>query len=274
MMQYKSYRIVDGKPRWVIVDENGKIIHKEPSKEDLKGLDKHIEERQHIRGCYNETNTCDRCRVYFYGKALREVNKEGKRTGKWLCNGCYNKDYDNNVRKNNPNSHNNIVKSLANRRIGNLDPNSEHAKGDLFQELTCRWRSTVSTIHVEDLNKKLDNYTTPIDHSRDSELGIIQTKGCLYSSEYRRWSQSFKSECDQIAKDFEFDILVLYCANKYGSVIERIYKIPVEEVIKRLGITIYSDILRGPHWYEQYRIKDEEIIKKVNEIWKKIIDEK
>lgn len=35
-MGYKDWRIIDGKARWVIVDEYGNIINKEPSKEQLK----------------------------------------------------------------------------------------------------------------------------------------------------------------------------------------------------------------------------------------------
>lgn len=38
-MNYKSYRIIDGKPRWVIVDETGKVINRIPSKEELKDLE-------------------------------------------------------------------------------------------------------------------------------------------------------------------------------------------------------------------------------------------
>lgn len=38
MTYYKSYRIIDGKPRWVIVDEAGNIINRNPSKEELKYL--------------------------------------------------------------------------------------------------------------------------------------------------------------------------------------------------------------------------------------------
>lgn len=37
---YKSYRIIDGKSRWVIVDETGKIVNRYPSKDELKGLKK------------------------------------------------------------------------------------------------------------------------------------------------------------------------------------------------------------------------------------------
>ena len=35
-MEYKSNRIIDGKPKWVIIDENGDIVNKNPSKEKLK----------------------------------------------------------------------------------------------------------------------------------------------------------------------------------------------------------------------------------------------
>lgn len=45
---------------------------------------------------YNSTNTCDRCGISFENITeypLREYNKEGNWAGKWLCNGCYNKDY-------------------------------------------------------------------------------------------------------------------------------------------------------------------------------------
>lgn len=38
--KYTSVRLIDGKPRKVIVDENGKIINRNPSKEELKSLEK------------------------------------------------------------------------------------------------------------------------------------------------------------------------------------------------------------------------------------------
>lgn len=39
-MEYKSYRFVDRKARWIIVDESEKIINRNPSKYELKGLEK------------------------------------------------------------------------------------------------------------------------------------------------------------------------------------------------------------------------------------------
>lgn len=39
MTYLKSYRIIDGKPRWVIVDENGTILNRNPGKKELRGLE-------------------------------------------------------------------------------------------------------------------------------------------------------------------------------------------------------------------------------------------
>lgn len=39
-MEYKSYRFIDRKLKWIITDENGNIIDREPNKEKLKDLKK------------------------------------------------------------------------------------------------------------------------------------------------------------------------------------------------------------------------------------------
>ena len=271
MTYYKSKRPVDGKPPiWVIVNENGKIINKNPSKDELKGLEI---EKIYVRNIvpkirhYNLTDTCDRCQIgkLSPGKAHWEYDKYENETGKWICDECY--------RKFDPNSFNNIHKSIRDCRTNNLNPNCSTAKGDLFQELTCRWRSIVSIIPVEDINKKNDNYNSPIDHSRDSELGIIQTKGRSYNSERRRY------DFTSLDKDWEkkFDNYIFYCISDDGKVIERIYIIPLFEIkYKRTIVSIYKNpkrIRQGDLWYEKYRITDEEVLKKANEIWKEIIRE-
>lgn len=45
--KYKSYRILDGKPRWIILDVQKKIINKNP-KEELIGLEKEPFKRKGI----------------------------------------------------------------------------------------------------------------------------------------------------------------------------------------------------------------------------------
>lgn len=43
MTYYKSWRIIDGKlPQWVIVDKTGKIANKNPSKDELKDLEREL----------------------------------------------------------------------------------------------------------------------------------------------------------------------------------------------------------------------------------------
>lgn len=102
--------------------------------------------------------------------ARRLYSETGNWTGRWLCKGCWFK-YDYNKRAE---SHSNIMKSLADRRTGNLDLNSPCGKGDTFQKLTCIW------LEVRDLNIERDNYNYPIDHSIHPVFGILQTKGKLY----------------------------------------------------------------------------------------------
>ena len=54
---YKTKRIIDGKPPiWVIVDENGKIINRNPSKDELKLLTKFPKENYKInkRNSYSD----------------------------------------------------------------------------------------------------------------------------------------------------------------------------------------------------------------------------
>ncbi len=220
---------------------------------------------------YNLTNACDRCGISFdkaSGHPMREYDKNGKKTEKWICSRCRAKDYNDM-----PYSHSNIIKQMRSCRTGNQNPNSSNAKGDLFEELTCKWRSTVSTVPVENLNEKLDNYTTPIDHTRDSELGIIQTKGKFYDSEYRMWLFcGLEREWDK-----KFDVIICYCASEDGKTIDRIYIIPKKETDRVKTINIVNSPMnsRGTSpivpWYEKYRIKNEEAIDKINDMWKEII---
>jgi len=210
---------------------------------------------------YNKTNTCDICGIDFkeIGRyPLRQYNKTGDWTGKWLCNKCYKRDEYK-------------ERYICYRRTGNLDPNCASAKGDKFEGLTHRWKG------VKILSEENDNYTGPLDHSVDFEGKIPQTKGKFYDARNRVWAQTFTGEYNAIIRGFEFDYLIFYCASKDGKIIERIYIIPSWEIIKRKSIGVSknpTDSHGNPiiPWYDEYRVKDEETIKKVNEIWKTIIN--
>jgi len=167
--------------------------------------------------------------------------------GKYCCASCYNK-------------------TRTDRRTGKLDINSNNAKGDHFEDLKSLWRG------VKRLNIENDNFTgISIDHSKDSELGILQTKGRFYNLKNRNWCFVFEREWFK-----EFDHEICYCASKDGKIIERIYIFPGWDMLNISGVTIFKYDSKGNlyeyGWYEKYRIKDEETIKKVNEMWKKILN--
>ncbi len=67
MKEYKSYRIINGKAVWVIINEKGNIIDKCPNKEKLSSV-----QISRLKGpgfsksgIYNETNQCERCGINF-----------------------------------------------------------------------------------------------------------------------------------------------------------------------------------------------------------------
>jgi hypothetical protein len=266
MTNYKSKRIIDGKPPiWVIVDETGKIVNKNPSKEELKDIGK--EPRT-----FRDTNRipisrlCCNCKssdTYIKSKNWEQwhtCNCQKKICTKYICMNCYQR-YD-------QYSHANIKKSLTDHRTGNLNPNCSDKKGDDFEELTNIWKG------VKRLSIENDYYTGPLDHSPDSKGIIYQTKGKWFDSYNKLWG--FGNHKREWNKEFDYEIC--YCASKNGKDIERIYEIPKKEIKdKRTGFAIYKNPMNkhGTNsiipWYEIYRIMDEEELKKVNKIWKKII---
>lgn len=260
----KAWKIPDigEKPRWVIVDENDKIINKNPSKEDLKGLQQSILRTYRSKsGCYNDTNTCDRCGKSFseigWGNPRRECDKDGNPTGKWDCPTCYQK-YD-------PNSTYNILKPLGKRRKGYQDPNHGNTKGDKIQELA---RIEFGWI---DLNKERDNYMSPIDFF-DPKTGLFyQVRGRWYDPKDRSWR--FADLKGERIKNYED--MVCYCMSNDGKRVERIYIIPFWEIEKRTCISIMKNPTNCVGipiipWYEKYRVIEEKELYKANEIWKEI----
>lgn len=189
---------------------------------------------------YNLTNTCSLCgNKLIKGYTYKIFKEDDSWTGKWMCKTCYNRDY--NAR---PYSTNNIIKSIRNIRTGNLDPNSNTAKGQIFEQVTCMTRG------IRSLNIENDNYTNPFDHSKDFEYGILQTKGAVYNSNWDAWQAHFLNEHNK-----EFDNLIFYCTDEYMENIVRVYIFPREEIIKRSSAAIYSRIEYG--WYVKYRVDEQ-----------------
>lgn len=75
-MKYKSYRIINGKPRWVIVDENGNIVNRNPTEDELKELKKlvgKIHERYTEEQLLNELRRFEKALYYLI--AIDKCNK-------------------------------------------------------------------------------------------------------------------------------------------------------------------------------------------------------
>lgn len=96
MIEYfKSIRILDGKPKKIIVDNTGKIINRYPTKEELDAIEIEPYTRNKTLKKYNETNTCDICMkngrtiILTSENARQERNKSGNPTGRWTCDACY-----------------------------------------------------------------------------------------------------------------------------------------------------------------------------------------
>lgn len=227
---------------------------------------------------YNEGNICHRCleecktieesRLYS-GNACREKDKDENETGEWVCANHYRRDYQ----RYNSNSTNNIIRSMANCRTGNLNPNSPKGKGDRGEELLCKWKG------YKNLNKENDNYSrgTPIDCLDENTGQYYQIKIAYYNPVDMYWIQKFKNIHDSIRKGFRFRSLFLFCISEDGKIVERVYEIPEKEVnnVVKIKIVKYrkNGLLYEDGWYEKYRLKDEKEMKKINEIWKKILEE-
>ncbi len=66
--------------------------------------------------------------------------------------------------------------------------------------------------------------------------------------------------------------MICICKSTDGKRIERIYRFPKNEINNRRGITIVKNPSRSV-WYEKFRIKDEEEIRKSNDILQRILEE-
>lgn len=193
---------------------------------------------------YNRTNTCDECKTNKLtpGNTFREYGKNDNWTGKWLCRDCWWKnDY-----KNRSDSYNNIRKEIADFRLNNLDPNSTTGKGYIFEQITCKARG------IDNLNIENDNFSSKLDHTRDSKYGILQSKGATYSPKYDRWHNG--SMINEYGK--EFDYIIFYCMDIYMKNVERVYIFPRGEIIKRSSVTVHKNPSRGGQWYEKYRVDE------------------
>lgn len=158
---YKSLRIINGRPKWVITDGNGKIVDKNPAEGQIKIA---REERYKIYKCCKcgatETPKDWFGKEHWYDHLCNKMN-----CTKYLCKNCWHEEH-----RKLPDSHNNIIKGLANSRTGNLDRDSESGKSLIDQAITS------NVLKIEDLNIKMNNFGYYID-MRHKKYGKIDVKG-------------------------------------------------------------------------------------------------
>lgn len=75
MTYYKSYRIIDGKPRWVIVDENRKIINRIPSKEVITTKTISIYKNPSYGGWYEQYRVTNKEEIKIANKIWKDITK-------------------------------------------------------------------------------------------------------------------------------------------------------------------------------------------------------
>lgn len=268
---------------WVVYNNTNRKLIMNPTRDDLKGTSLKK---------YNPTNICPTCReewergdiqelndknILYPANAYHDTYKNGNKTEKLVC--CkhglrHYKRYD-------PDSSNNCLKSVRGCRTGNINPDSNFAKGDIGEKLTC------ILFGVKQLSIEYDNYELPIDHDHipkgtlvkiggelvDLSGNIPQTKMRKYDPIEGRWL--FTSLYREWYKDFDIEILWCIIKNK----IDRVYIVPKKKIYDLdtkkgiSGITIYKEVKVGPHLYEKYRITDEEFINRANESLKIMLEQ-
>jgi hypothetical protein len=217
-----------------------------------------VEESDIYIGHYGKIPIPENAKCYKCGcrAERRERDNNGVWTRKYICMTHYRESYK---ERPNGNFYKNNLKILSNYRTGNLDPNCTTGKGYIGQKVTCKTRN------IEDLNIKNNNFNCPLDHSIDSELGILQSKIAYFEIKYNRWHVCTRSEKGKI-----YDYIIIYCVE--NDHIVRGYIIPEFKIEQYTSISISKTPNRGIQWYEEYRINNirpydnsfQEILKDMN----------
>lgn len=227
MIYYKSARYIDGKTRIVVTDENGNIVDRNPTKERIKSAipDKKRESKAEL-----ENRICIICgskdTSIYKGKYrwIRDRDDKENWTGKYICFNCYGK----NRQKNDPNSQQNIIKSIRNPRIGNIKKDSEQGMVIIIQAVVAKVNG------IEDLNIKTNNYNYHVDMYKDIYGRINVEYSSFRYPYYNGWI--FNSRRTNVIKNENYDTYILLCLGIGKINIQRVYIIPNIGKIKELWI--------------------------------------
>lgn len=229
---YKSIRIVNGKPKWVITDRNSNIVNRTPTNDQLK-LAIPEEDSPKIRRCC----LCQSHETYIRKNDIQQWHKykcDKYNCSRYLCDKCYKRD---------PNSYHGIIKSMADHRNKRLGKDSTTGKGFIGQQVIAK------IFVAEDCNINTNNFHSIIDVYDSIKYKRIQVKTVSFS-EYGRWTIGHIL--------YNFDTLIIICMSNDFKNIERVYIIPAQEIKNRniKSVSIYRSVYRNRKkpWYENFRV--------------------
>lgn len=213
-----------------------------------------IGERKNI-----DERTCNICEGGTYidrnGIPIWRKNRDEK--GNWdghsfLCTICYERF--------NPNSKNNLLKSVALCRNEEISISGKKDKGRIGEDIVS------ITLGLKNQNDISNNYNSPFDlffHPKYGKIGV-KIRGQLYNYE---WNFS------DINSDGDYDTILLLCMdnNKPWKNVDRVYAIPIEAINVKC-ISIYKNPSRRA-WYDEFRIDEKpyndsyHLISKIRRDW-------
>jgi len=246
MTNYKSYSIVNGKPRWIICDEEGNVINRNPTGEQLK-----IPILGDIpRKCYkcgNNSTYVDNSGRKVWSKYYGDSNKKEWDGKSWLCSNCYQK-----ILNNLPNSYKNIIKSMIKSRNGGLDIFSETGKGLIGEcivanVLEIRSCDNCDVIKNYDFHNHYDiDHGTILVYGKYGKIDVKTSKLLENPAGHYKWTfHSYgKIDCDHY---------VCIGFDKDRNNVDSVHIIPGDKsIIVSDDICIYKylDASRGSKWSE------------------------
>lgn len=227
MTIYKSVRIINGASKWIISNQQGNIVDRDPTKEKLRLAVVEKKYGSKLKWCCICGNNNVRKRYYD-----DNGNWDGKSR---LCDNCYT-----NI------NYNYIQKMLAGFRNGNLDPLSTVGKGFIGQQVIAK------KYNVDDCNLKMDNFHFYVDLSKISGHGYCEVK--ISSLLGNIWKA-------ELGMDHKFDTVFVLCMDKNvpWRDIEKVYVIPESELYGEVRINIYKDfsnVRSRFKWVDKFRVDE------------------
>lgn len=302
-MKYKSYRIVNGKTRWVTTDENEKIINKNPSRDELKGLGQIMILKNHKRHMINLTDNdlLEFLKLFYRENGEVPTRNDFIKNSGYPSFGTYVKRFGSWSKALELASLNNIYNETNTcDRCGKyilLGPGNPRREYNTDGSLTGKW--LCGECGTNDLQKKLaDSRTGNLNpYSSKAKGDILEEVTCKVhgvknlniednnftsSLDHSRdpkygilqtkgaiYDPNRKSWHNRVNNEHgkDFDNIIFYCISRNMKNIDRIYIIPWEEIYIRKNIEIIEEPSKGG-WYEEYRIDE----KPYNDAYHKILN--